>query len=350
MIQRGEICWFRFSAPDKKRPVLVTVAPMRRYVAGIGIFTIALAAPARAEPIRLEQSIAPACAEVARELGTRIERSLGGSWPSELAAGVTVEASVGGYRATVTLRDDERTRGTTSIDAPTCEEVVDAVAVVLTLALGEVARPVATEPESPSPAPKPVAAVKPSLGSSSNRSALRDGERVPADRVPSDSVRATRMAFATGVDRGTLPRPTLTLAGTVARSFGGLELEAVARYGLPVADEVVEAGFSESQRHDFGGLELRACRGLGQAVRVSACAGTEVGAVRKRRAVQEGDVDLDADHVAPRFAGTVATLLAYRGGLIEPGVEVAGAGVAFGRAAGAPWLSVRVAAGAAIAF
>jgi hypothetical protein len=157
--------------------------------------------------------------------------------------------------------------------------------------------------------------------------------------------------LATGVDRGTLAQPTLILGGTLARSFGGLELAAVARYGVAVAEEVVEAGFSESQRHDFGALELRACRGLGRAVRVSACAGTEVGAVRERRTVEaRGRTDLDTDQVAPRLSGTLATLLAYRGGLIEPGLELGGAVVALGRQSGAPGLSLRVAAGAAIAF
>jgi hypothetical protein len=333
----------------------------------VGISMVAFHGQAWAEPFRLEQRAAPACVAAARDLGPRLERALGGVLPSGLEAWVGIDALGTGYRVTIALSDDERARGTTAIEAPTCEEAVDAAAVVLALAFGNIERTEPTEPASALPVPARAGSApsrssqeSASLGSlaaltptaSSGASPARGDRRAPLDRAPSrGSERATRLTLATGVDRGTLPNSTLTLAAAAARSFGELEVAVVARYGLPIVEETVETGFAEARRRDFAGLELRACRGLGQALRFSGCAGTEVGAVRARRALRGDDhTEVDTDHLSPRLAGTLGALVAYRGGLFEPGLELAGAAAALGREAGAPWLSVRVAACAAIAF
>lgn len=317
----------------------------------VGLSVLAPRAPAWAEPLHLEERIAPACAAAARELGPRLERALGGSAPNELEASVAIDALGAGYRLTISIWDATEARGTTVIEAPTCDEAVDAAAVVLALAFGKMTGPEAVDAASSVASPVPDRA--PPTTSEAFREAPAFGDRpAPLDSVPfTGSERVTRLTLATGVDAGTLPHPTLTLAGAVARSFGGIELAAVARYGLPIVDETAEDGLSESQRHDFGGLELRACRGVGRAVRVSACAGTEVGAVRSRRSLESVDrTDVDTDQVSPRLSGSLAALVAHRGGLIEPELELAGAAVALGREAGAPWLVVRVSAGAAFAF
>jgi hypothetical protein len=307
---------------------------------------LALSGQAWGEPLRLEERVVPACVVAARELKPRIERALGSSRPKELEASVAIESFGAGYRVRIGLRDAAEARGTTVIDAPTCAEAVDAAAVVLALAFGQVTSSEATVPASSTPVPEHAR----SMPMAPSDTPSRDSRRAPGDSEPaSDSDRATRITLATGVDGGTLPQPTLTLAGAIVRPFGGVELAAVARYGLPIAEERVESDFSESQRHDFGGLELRACPGVGHAIRVSFCAGTEIGAVRARRA-REGEerADLEADFV-PRLSGTLAALVTHRGGLIEPGLELGAGAVALGREA-APWLVVRVAAGAAIAF
>ena len=345
-------------------PKAATQVPMRGLLISMAIATFC--PHAGAEPLRLEQRVAPACVAAASALGPRIERTLDGFLPAELGASVAIDALTAGYRVTITLRDREQTRGTTAIEAPTCEEAVDAAAVVLALAFGNMKRPEAMEPASSLLLPQRAGSTpSDSSRQSASRGSLAEAFATPSDartphvdrRAPLGSApvrgseRGTRLTLATGADRGTLPHPTLTLAAAVARSFAGLELAAVARYGLPIAEETVESGFSESQRRDFGSLELRACRGLGQAVRLSACAGTEVGAVRSRHAFRVEDrAELQNERVSPRLSGTVAVLVARRGGLFEPGVELAGAAAALGREAGAPWLSVRVAASAAIAF
>lgn len=314
---------------------------------------LTLRAPVWAKPVRLE---APACAALAGELDARLERTVGSALPDGLEASVAIAASGAGYRVVIVLRDAEQTRGTTAIDAPTCEEAVDAATIVLALALPKTAPPEATPSASKSAVPARAAATlfssaAPTHGIHRGPAPARVDRRTALDTRSRGSERVTRFALATGVDRGTLPRSTLTLAGAAAHSFGRLELAAIARYGLPLAEERIESGVSESERRDFGSLELRACPGWGQAVRVAACAGTEVGAVRARRVrngPDSGEVELD--QVRPRLSGTLAALLAYRGGLIEPGIELGGAALALGREAGTPWLSVRIAAGAAIAF
>jgi hypothetical protein len=316
----------------------------------VGVSTIGLAGQAWAEPLRLEERVVPACVVAARELRPRIEGALGGSLPSELRASVTIEAFGAGYRVHIALRDVEA-RGATVIEAPTCDEAVDAAAVVLALAFGK--------PSTTSVDDSSTSIAEPERGMPSERVQTpvfgsfeqRRGESAPVDEgSTSDLGRAMRITLATGVDGGTLPLPTLTLAGAIARPFGGVEVAAIARYGLPIADERVESDFSASRRQDFGGLELRACRGVGDSVRVAACAGTEVGAVRARRTWEsEERTDLEAS-LTPRLSGTLAALVAHRGGLVEPGLELGAAAVALGRSVEAPWLVVRVAAGAAIAF
>ena len=69
-----------------------------------------------------------------------------------------------------------------------------------------------------------------------------------------------------------------------------------------------------------------------------------------RRLRTEDGSDSDEDSVTPRLSGTLAALFAHRGGAVEPELELGGAAVALGKEAGAPWLAIRVAAGAAVAF
>ncbi len=102
------------------------------------ISTVVLGGQAWAEPLRLEEGGVPACVVEARELGPRIERALGGSLPNELEASVAIEAFGAGYRVSIGLREAAEARGTTVIDTPTCDEAVDAAAVVLALAFGKV--------------------------------------------------------------------------------------------------------------------------------------------------------------------------------------------------------------------
>jgi hypothetical protein len=336
----------------------------------LGIAAGLFAARARAGGLSVESRIAPAYVAPARELEPRLERALQGSRAAELSASVAIDDGGSGYRVTIGLLDGRKRGGTTVIVAPTCEEAVDAAVVVLALAFGgrfvpegvdpspsaaasieSESRPAAppAEPPGDSPAfasplePTGVELLAPAASARPGREAQRDGASLTSER-------ATRVALATGIDSGSLAQRTMMVSAAVGRSFSGIDLRAVLRYGLPTADETVETESMKSHRSDFGAFELRACRGQGRAVRVSACAGAELGAVRVASRLRAEDAEVDEDRLSPRLSGVLAAVVAHRGGLIEPEIELGGAAVAFGRDAGDPWLVVRVAAGAAVAF
>jgi hypothetical protein len=315
------------------------------------------AVPAGASAPRIETRVTPSCGDAALGLEHRVERALEGARRATLEAAVAIDASSTGYRVTIVTRDASSDLGTTEIAAPTCDEAVDAAVVVLALALTERDAPApAASPDSESHGVAPEPPVSPNdpaapllVAAAPARARVDHGVRAPEARPGTSN--ETRVALATGVDAGTLPHPTLTLSGGIGASLSTLELRALARYGLPATDETVETGLVESTRHDFATVELRACAGSGQAFRLSACAGAEAGAVRiERHRSAENAAPRDERSLAPRLSGTLAALLAHRGGLVEPEIELAGVAVALGRSDGAPPVALRVSAGAAVAF
>jgi hypothetical protein len=312
---------------------------------------VAFGAVARAEAPRIDVRAPAVCGTPASELEPRVERALDGARAPERYATVSIEPTATGFRAVVTTRDRASGAGTTAIAAPTCDEVVDAAVEVLSFALRE-------EPAGSSPPPlEPAGPPEDAPGSSPEapfvdvrRSTRVDrGERRPAKSAVEAGPR-TRVSVAAGPDFGTLPDPTLIVSGRFSRSLPVLEVQAVARYGLPTVHETVETDFTESVRRDFATLELRACRGAGATVRVSACAGGEVGVARATHELDTGGRSRDEKTTTPRVAGTFAAQFSHPGGRIEPELELAGAAVAAGRDSEAPWLAVRITAGAALAF
>jgi hypothetical protein len=187
------------------------------------------------------------------------------------------------------------------------------------------------------------------LRASVTRAPRDEGPSAPIESSSSSSA-SSRASLSTGIDAGTLPSPTLVVAGAFARSFSAFEVRALARYGLPSVNETTETGFYASERRDFGALELRACYGVGADVRLSACTGGELGAVRVTRRVEEAGSDVDEDAVTPRLSGVLAAFVRHQGGTVQPELEVSGSAVALGRAESASFLALRVAAGAAVEF
>jgi len=154
-----------------------------------------------------------------------------------------------------------------------------------------------------------------------------------------------------GLDAGTLPTTTAYVTAGIARVIGSVELRGAVRYGLPREEEEESTQRSERLRRAFAAVELGACYGWGARWRLSTCAGSELGAVRETRHLRsEQDLDVDTDVVQPRLAGVIAALVAYRGGVIQPELELSSAAVALGRQDRAAWLAVRAAMGAAVQF
>ena len=338
---------------------------MRRDVRVSLLFGLAMAAfavPARAEPFPIvETRLAPACEPLAPELERRLAQAFDGKPTTALAASVSIETTESGYLVTIATRDGARVGGTTRIAAPSCDEAVDAAVEVLALAFGERVE------EETSPAPTGTGPSESEASSASGQPRESASRAVFESRVPSPkrvdrgvlgasdgsnaTAASTRVSLAAGADVGTLPDPALTVTARFARALSALELGGAVRYAPPTTNETVESGFTESVRRDFGAMELRACVGTREHFRLSACAGAELGAVRVvRRLRTEDGADQDEDSVTPRLSGTLAGLFALRGGAVEPELELGGAAVAFGKEAGASWLAIRVAAGAAVAF
>jgi hypothetical protein len=102
---------------------------------------------------------------------------------------------------------------------------------------------------------------------------------------------------------------------------------------------------------DFGSVDADVCYARGAAWQVALCGGGELGVVRdKRRSGGEGAAEVDTDAAEPRLAGVMAARLAYRGGVLQPELEVAGAAAALGRPDDGSWLAIRAGLGLAVQF
>jgi hypothetical protein len=315
---------------------------------------LCLVQQARAAPtafIELES----ACPITAEALEQRVSAALLGERDLELGASIAISETKGGYEVALRTRRGTATLATKVVLVSSCEEAVQAAAVVLALAFG------AATPSTPStPAARAVAesaaVVAPAWRSVEVESRADRGS--PQQQQPNDSL---RLALSTGIDSGALPTSTAYLAAGLSQSFADLALYGTLRYGAPHVDENVSDAESEQTRLDFGALEVGACYGLGRDIRVSACAGSELGIVRIAQSLRLGDgTAVETDVTRPRLSGVLTALLAYRGGVIEPQLELAGVVLAAESRNGSPLVGpaaaettsvgLRAGLGAAVAF
>ncbi len=296
-----------------------------------------------------------ACPITVEALEQRVTAALLGERDPELAASIAIRELEGGYEVALRTKHGAATLATKVVAAPSCEEAVQAATVVLALAFGAdvptPSAPAARAVAEPAPVSAPVwpSVVEP-----------RADRRSPHHHAQQTSD-SWRLALSTGVDSGTLPASTAYLAAGLSRSFAELELYGALRYGAPHVDENVSDAESGRTRFDFGALELGACYGLGRDIRVSACAGSELGVVRIAQSLQLADgTALETELTRPRLSGVLTALLAYRGGVIEPQLELAGVVLAAERRRGSPLIGaaaadetsfgLRAGLGAAMAF
>jgi hypothetical protein len=159
-----------------------------------------------------------------------------------------------------------------------------------------------------------------------------------------------RGVVSAGVDAGTLPEATLQVGAGLSKAFGRIELRGVARYGLPYEEEELDTGRSESHRYEFGALDFDACYGFGARWRLSGCAGSELGVVwSDDRVESEGEESVD-EAARPRLGGVLSAMIAYRGGSVQPELEVSSVIVLAGRQAEASRVAIRAAAGLGMQF
>jgi hypothetical protein len=279
---------------------------------------LCLTAGARATPaafIELES----ACPITAEALEQRVTAALLAERDPALAASITIRETDRGYEVALRTRRAGASLATKVLAAPNCEEAAQAATVVLALAFG------AATPPSSTPAAR---AVEPAPSAAPVWPRVVVEPRVDRRSQPQPRPRAhdsLRLALSAGIDSATLPTSTAYLAAGLSRSFAKLELYGALRCGAPHVDENVSDTASERTRLDFGALELGACYGLGRDIRVSACAGSELGVVRiaQSQRLANGPAQ-ETDLTRPRLSGVLTALLAYRSSVIEPQLELAG--------------------------
>jgi hypothetical protein len=261
-----------------------------------------------------------ACPIAVEALERRVTEALVGERDPELGASLSIRDTQGGYEVALRINHRAATLATKVVTAPSCEEAVEAATVVLALALGESIPDLALPAARALPEPPPLAAPV-------WRSVVIQprADRAPQPQPQLQTSDSLRLSLSTGVDAATLPASTAYVAAGLGRSFAELELYGALRYGAPHVDESASDTDSQRTRLDFGALELGACYGLGRHIRVSACASSELGVVRITRSLRRTDgTTLETDVVKPRLSGVLTALLAYRGGSIEPQLELAG--------------------------
>lgn len=327
-------------------------APTRRRLAALAVLSsTALAVPARAAP-RVDVTAAT-CEADAAGIERRLANVIDPAASRGLDAAVTLEANGADVRVTVATREDSRTQGETVFLVSSCEEAVDAAVVVLSLAFSAEARgeradaesrsserALATSPKSDGPMLRVrFAAPPPKLDES------------PEEDAEGPATGSSRVSLAAGVDVGTLVTPTAVIRAGIAHGWPALELRGTLSYGLLTENEREEGGWRDAIQRDFGAAAASLCRGFGASVRLTGCAGGEVGLVRTLRRLElDGVQTLDEDELSPRFSGVLAAVLSAPRGRIRPELEVAGAALAFGRREGASAVAFRAAAGAAVDF
>lgn len=308
------------------------------------LVVIGFARPLAAEPASRALNwlvLEGACDASAADVARRVDAMLIGSRPPDARAWMNIEALAEGYRVTLRASRGAADLGVKRLLAPSCDDVVDAAVLVLSLALTELAAEVAptvttpTEPEPELAFAGPAVAVE------------RDEAPRAAEEISHGHGR--RLGMLVGVDTGTLEVPTAYVGAAVAVPVAAWELLGALRYGLPSEHESVETTTSEQVRRDFGALELSLCRGLGAVWRFSLCAGGEFGVVRVQQNRREGELEIDNDEDRARVAGVASARLGRRTGMFAPELEFTAAAAPFGPDV-APVLSLRLGAGVAVQF
>jgi len=287
------------------------------------------------------------CEIAASSVEQRVSQALIGERAAELEASVDIEENSSGYEVRLSVARGGAVIGSSVITAPTCDEALDASVLALAFALGGQSNRAETASEQRDTPPDP-----------QTRFPLEwippPAEPFEDDRsraVTRASARDVRLSLMTGLDAGTFPQATGYVAAGMAVLWDALELRGGLRYGVPYVEESEQSGRSASVRRDFGALDLGACYGFGDLWRLSSCAGAELGVLRETQRLRSAAGDeLDTDVAAPRLSAVLRALIAHRGGLIHPELELSGLAAAIGRSNDSPWLAVRIAAGAAVQF
>ncbi len=317
---------------------------------------------------RVEAS--PTCDVREDELTSRVSRALVGPRAADLRADVTIVEQASDYEASIEITRRELVVGTKTVSAPSCVEAIDAIVVVLALALTETA-PDGEEARAPSLEVDMLPKVPSSWSGSAPDDAAASGEptslrwlaqendpmaeqRAPTN-VEFERRRWSRALLLTGGDTAVLAQPSAFVAAGFSKSLGRIELRGMARYALPRIDETRSAVGSERAEYSYAeysyaALDFGACYPMGSTWTLSACAGAELGFVRTQRALRDPKIESTSDETEPLAGGVLQAVLAYRGRRVQPLLLLAANANAVGPHASEQRLGLRAAFGAALQF
>jgi hypothetical protein len=152
-----------------------------------------------------------------------------------------------------------------------------------------------------------------------------------------------------GADLGTLEQPTAYVGAAVSLLSLPVELRAAFRYGARREETSEASGASERASNAFMALELTGCRGTSAELRVTLCAGGELGLVTSDRARSDGSDRVDTDESTPRLSGVLAGRAGGRLGGVLVELELGGFAVAAGPVASSR-VGARAGLGAGVLF
>jgi len=288
-----------------------------------------------AEP-RLQLAAGSACPVDSALLDQRITGALIGTPEPDLHVELSITSAP--LTARLTLLRGARALGSKEIAAASCDEALDAVIAVAALALS-----------APQPAPLEV---------ESNYQPSDPIEYAPeppraelADAIVAqpDAARWRWLAGA-GADHGSLAESTLVLRVGAGMALGPGELRALAWYGVPsIREEIGDA--LERTQSDFGAMALDYCLHLTGSGWLAACGGIEAGARRftrlERGANQERS---EAERIDGTLAAAAGLALSYRGGFVQPALDVLALAPVVGGIPGTDPFGFRAVFGAALPF
>jgi hypothetical protein len=258
-------------------------------------------------------------------------------------------------RASIVLELGAESISVKRLEAGACAEALEAVVVVLALALSteplQRTAPAST-PERAAPAASGGALLKElELGSLEPAPRSESAASVDALRSPTAArSRDSKLSLSVLADRGTLSEPTVLIGTVAALPFGSGELRSALWYALPSVREEVSLGLERTHTDYIGGA-LGYCRGLDSGQWLSACTGLELGLVRRSRELEApGQSRTELEQISPRLAAALGLTFAYREAPLEPAFDLAAQTPVLGRLAAAPRLGFRAGLSAGLRF
>lgn len=293
----------------------------------------------------------PACSPQHEELVAQVQARAVGSLNAVLRAEVLLFDREGATEAHLRLTTASRVVGTKQFEAPSCEEAVEAVAVVLALAFSSETVPDARDEPDPERRATPARPGPAAPSDVSSPEAARPEDLGPDPSGPGGKdASAGRGWLAIGMDRGSVVQPLALVGLGAAATLGRAELRGAAWYSSTSHQEVVQEQGSVTESASFTSVTLDYCHALDSQRWVMGCAGFDFGLVLASRVEQSATERASEDELEPSLRSNLGALFALREGLVQPELFVSTGLLTLGSTDTRDIWAFRAALGAAVPF